>query len=203
MKKVMVSLVSMVMCLTMSAAMAEYTPSKTKDDLTHIDVQTKNVEARAEFFIRPVKENEPAYKELWDACQTEVEKMVQSGALEDYFGAIVNTDGAAVDLKKELGVKELHVYEMYPIIAGGYDEAFGAVKTEMHFPTSYNLNKKVKALIGLVTVNADHTQSVQWVAYDAAYEESASGEGHLAVEFEPETILAIQNGMALLAIVSD
>lgn len=69
----------------------------------------------------------------------------------------------------------------------------------MQFSTPYEKDEKVIVLIGLAKENQDGVQSIEWTAYEGIGVEE---QGCIQVELDPEIILAIQNGTALLAIVS-
>ena len=98
-----------------------------------------------------------------------------------------------------------YVFEYVPIIAGGYDIAYGTVTTKIWLATPYEVDEKVAVMIGMVTENADGTNTVSWKAFEGVgiAPESEEAVAGIQTELDPETVLAIQEGVALLAIVSD
>lgn len=205
MKKIVCILVALMLCLS-AVAFAESVPSKKVDDLTKVTVTGVNLPADSGFFLRLIVDNEEEYQHLVEICQKEIEKLALSESIIDYFGVVKNTNEDVVDMVTQLESETLNVYEVWPVIAGGYEEDYGAVTVEMLFSTPYEKNEKVLVLIGLVTENQDNTQNVEWVAYDGfgmdLENAGTEGWGGIQAELDPEIILAIQNGTALLAIVS-
>lgn len=205
MKKIVCLLVALLMCLS-SAAFAESVPSKTTGDLTQFEVEAENLPADAELFIRPIVENEEEYQHLVEICQNEINALMQAESITEFFGEVKDASGEAVDMAALLESETLNVYEFCPLIAGGYEESYDTVTVKMLFSTPYEKDEKVIVLIGLVTVNEDNTQSVEWIAYEGVGVELENAgleeQGCIQVELNPEIILDIQEGTALLAIVS-
>lgn len=198
MKKFACMLLALLLCLTSVAALAEYTPSKKAIDLTKVEVTAENLPADSGFFIRIVNEDETEYQKQLNICEAEVAKLAASDSVETYFG----TD---VDLKAIVAADQMNVFEFKPIIAGDYDAAYGKVTAKMLFSTPYEVGEKVAVMIGLVNENADGTITVDWNAFEGVgiAAEQIEAAGSIQVELDTETVLAIQNGIALLAVVSD
>lgn len=224
-KKLFCLMLALMLCLTSVVVLAEETadtetvteetavvavPSKTAEDMTHIEVDVENTEEDASgFFIRDVQETEEEYQTRLDACAVEIEKMAAAESFEEYFADATDFSGNAVDLDEALEVtetEELKVYECLPVIAGGYKEEFGKVNVKMLFPTPYEVGQKVMVMIGFVTINEDGTQTVQWIAYDGYGIESTVDDvtlqGCIQTILDPEIVEAIESGLALVAIVS-
>lgn len=205
MKKIVCLLVALMLCLS-SAAFAESVPSKTTGDLTKFEVETDNMADDSGFFIRPVVENEEAYQRHVEVCQTELGILMSSEAISAYFGEVTDFEGNVISLAEVLDAETLNVYEFCPLIAGEYEEHFGKVTMKMLFSTPYEKNEKVIIMIGIVTVNEDGTQTVAWTAYEGVGVEivnaSVEEQGCIQVELDPEIVLAIQEGITLLAVVS-
>lgn len=198
MKKFACMLLALLLCLTSIAALAESTPSKKTTDLTKVEVTAENLPADSGFFIRIVNEDETEYQEQLDVCNAEIAKLAAAESVEAYFG----TD---IDLKAIVAADQLNVFEFKPVIAGGYDAAYGKVTAKMLFSTPYEAGEKVAVLIGLVTENADGSTVVDWKAFEGVgvAADQVEAAGSIQVELDAETVLAIQNGIALLAVVSD
>lgn len=198
MKKFACMMLVLLLCLTSVAALAEYTPSKKAADLTKVEVTAENLPANSGFFIRIVNEDETEYRKQLDICKEEVTKLAAASSVDTYFG----TD---VDLKALVAAKQLNVFEFKPVTAGGYDAAYGKVTAKMLFSTPYEVGEKVAVLIGLVTENADGSTVVDWKAFEGVgvAADQVEAAGSIQVELDAETVLAIQNGIALLAVVSD
>ena len=56
-------------------------------------------------------------------------------------------------------------------------------------------------MIGFVTIAEDGTWTVEWIAYEGVGVADGQGSG-IQVKLDAETVLAIQNGKTLMAIVS-
>lgn len=205
MKKITCLLVALFFCLS-SMALAESVPSKTTGDLTRFEAVAESQPVDSTFFIRPVAETEVEHQERIEVCQTEISKLVVSDTIETYFGEVKDAEGNAINLKEVLETETLNVFEFCPVIAGDYEEHFGKVVVRKLFSTPYAKDEKVVVMIGLVTVNADGTQTVAWTAYEGIgveYDAQLIEEmGCIQVELDPEIVLAIQNGTALVAVVS-
>ena len=154
----------------------------------------------------PVVENDANYQTHVDTCAAEVEKLAASADVESYFGSVTDSEGNVVSLKEMLGTDTLNVYEFYPLIAGAYEEAYGKVTARMLFSTPYEKDEKVIVMIGLVTTDANGERSVQWTAYEGIglgpVEGAIESMGGIEVELDPAMVKAIQDGIALLAVVS-
>lgn len=195
MKKCVAILFSLVLCL--SVAVAESVLSKTTSDLTEVkDVVVENLPADSTFSIA-IGEKEEAVA----VANTEIAKLVEAVQTADvttYFGEITDTQGNAVSLTEALGVENVNVHELMPIEVNDYEETYGTVTMTFAVSTPYAKDEQIVVLLGLVTVNADGTQTVTWTAHDADVTE----EGTIKVDFEPEILKLIQEGTALIAIVS-
>lgn len=198
MKKFACMLLALLLCLTSVAALAEYTPSKKAIDLTKVEVTAENLPADSGFFIRIVNEDETEYQKQLSICEAEVAKLAAAENVEAYFGA-------DIDLKAIVAADQLNVFEFKSIIAGDYDAAYGKVTAKMLFSTPYEVGEKVAVMIGLVNENADGTITVDWNAFEGVgiAADQVEAAGSIQVELDAETVLAIQNGIALLAVVSD
>ena len=184
MKKLACMLLALLLCLTSVAALAEYTPSKKAADLTKVEVTAENLPADSGFFSRIVTEDETEYQKQLSICEAEVAKLAAAESVEAYVGA-------DIDLKA--------------IVVGGYEAAYGKVTARLLFSTPYGVGEKVAVLIGLVTEKADGSTVVDWKAFEGVgvVADQVEAAGSIQVELDAETVLAIQNGIALLAIVSD
>ena len=205
MKQFVSLLVVLVLCLS-AVAFAESVPSKTTGDLTKFEVECENMPADSGFFIRPVVTDEEEYQEKVEICQNEIVKLAESENVVEYFGEVKNAEGEVVDIAALLESDTLNVFEFCPAIAGEYDETYGNVNIKMLFSTPYEKDEKVIVLVGLVTEEEDGTQTVEWIAYEGVGIEIEDAEveeqGCIQVELDPEIIQAIQDGTALLAVVS-
>ena len=204
MKKFTCLVIALMLCLT-ATAFAESVPSRMTGDMTSIEVTAENMPADSGFFIQPVPTDDPVYQEKINVCTTEVEKLAGSSSVERYFGEIRDNEGNIVSLKDALGADTLNVFEFCPLIAGEYEEAYGKVTAKMLFSTPYEKAEKVIVMIGLVTVDANGNQSIQWTAYEGiglGAVGATEGMGGIQVELDSEIVKAIEEGIALLAVVS-
>lgn len=213
MKKLVCLVLVLAMCASI-AAMAESVPSKTVADLTRFEVTAENQPGDENIYLLPVNEvtmgeMQPESQELIDICQKEIEKLSASETVESYFGEVTDAEGNVVDLRMLLDAQAdetLNVFEFCPIIAGGFRKDCGKVTATMLFSTPYEEGEKVLVLIGLVTVLEDNTQEVVWQAFEGVgigvHETEEETYGGIRVELTQEIVVAIQESMALMAIVS-
>ncbi len=206
MKKMFCLAFALLLCLT-STAMAESRPSRTAHDMTMVEVDTAYPLAGSGFFIRLVEEDEIAYQTHLDACAIEVAKLAASQDVETYFGEITDYSGHPVSLRERLATDAPKVFEFWPVIAGGYDKSYGKVDAKLLFPTPYEKDEKVVVTIGRVRLDQEGNQTVEWTAYEGVGLGVQKGpvekEGAILVkQLDPEIVLAIQNEIALLAVVS-
>lgn len=213
MKKLVCLLVAMTLCLS-CVALAAAAPSKTTNDMTQTTVKPvtvkKPVEAKpvdtSDFVIYLVTEDMADYQDRLDVANKEIEKLAAAQPVETYFGELVDEAGVAIDLKAKLEAEAVNVFEFYPVMAEGYSEEFGDVTAKFLFPTPYEKDQPVVVMIGMVTVNEDETQTVVWTAFDGigveAEETGVEEIGAVEVVLDTQTVLAIQEGIALLAVVS-
>ena len=211
---------------------AVVTPSKTLDDLTVIEVEIEGgTGSETIALVPPVEEMTEEVREKYEeqvaVCNAEIEKLQEivkqeEVKVEEYFGEVKSSTGETVDLREVLGVKEdekLEVLEFCPVMATGFapieektgDETEVAevekpIKATMLFSTPYQEGEKVAVMIGIVTTLEDGTQNIDWQVFEgvgvAAKNGQAETSGAIQVELSKEIVLAIQNGTALMAVVS-
>lgn len=197
MNKLIALLAAMMLCMP-SAALTEYVPSITAGDLTSFKVISGDLPENAAVVVRPVDDTETMRQEHIDICRNEMSKLADENAVETYFGEVKDTLGNVVNMKDILETETLNVYEFCPFVVENYREAYGNVTTKMSFATLYEKAERVIVMIGLVTANADGTQSIEWVALDGVGAE----DGGVEVEFDARLMNAVQNGTAIVSIVS-
>lgn len=198
MKKFTCALMALVLCLTSVMALAEFTPSKTTNDLTQIEATAENLPEGESFIVRVIAADEEAYQEQVAACETELVKLAAAESVDTYFGE-------EVDLKAILNTETLNVYEFAPFTAEGYDVSYGNVTAQMVFSTPYEAGQKVVVMIGIVVENEDGTTTIVWKAFEGVgvAMDDVEAAGSIQVELDAETIAAVQNGTAFIAIVSE
>lgn len=198
MKKCICALLAFVLCLTSVMALAEFTPSKTANDLTRIEATAENVPEGEGFIVRVIAADEEAYQEQIAACEAELVNLAAAESVDTYFGE-------EVDLKAMLNTETLNVYEFAPFTAAGYDASYGNVTAKMLFSTPYKAGQKVVVMIGILVENEDGTTTIVWTPFEGIGIETDDLEavGSIQVELDPDTVLAVQNGTAFIAIVSE
>lgn len=205
MKKMTCLALALLLCLG-GVALAESTPSRMIDDMASIEVTAEHLPTSSGFFIKLAKTEDLAYQNKISSCLTEIDKLKASPSVESYFGELTDSQGNAVLPKEVLGTDTLNVFEFAPVIAGEYEEAYGKVTATMLFSTPYAKDEPLIIMIGLVTINADGSQSVKWTAYHGVglgpVEGAVENMGAVQVELDPTIVTAIQDGTALLAVIS-
>lgn len=179
MKKFACLLVALLLCCT-AVASAEYVPSKTVANLTQ-------VEAAGGVVLAVTDDAEKVA-----TCNNEIAKLGTTTVVE-YFANVKDAAGNAVSLKDILGTDALNVFEFVPMYAANYDETTGDVTATLQFATPYAADAQVIVMIGLV--NAD---AIEWTALEG----TVNADGAVEVVFPAALMTAIQNGTALLAVVS-
>ena len=208
MKKLVCLIVAMILCLS-CVALASAAPSKATSDMTSTttttqsETVTKPIDTTG-FVLFLVTDDMVEYQDRIDIAKAEIEKLNAAQPIEAYFGEPVDEEGNTVDLKAKLGAEAVNVFEFYPVVASGYSEEFGDVTAKLLFSTPYEKDLAVAVMVGFVTVNEDGTQTVAWHALNGVGVESDAVEAQGAIEvvFDSKTVLAIQEGIALLAVVS-
>lgn len=205
MKKIVCLLIALVLCLS-CVALAESVPSKTTGDLTKVEVVAENMPVDAGFSIRPIAADDVEHQKEVEFCQKEIATLAESASVVEYFGEVKNAAGEVVDITAMLESETLNVHEFAPFVASNYEESYGKVTAKMVFATPYAKDEKVVVLIGLVTVDENGNQHVEWIAYDGMGIElegiAVEEQGCIQVELDPEIVKAIQDGSAILAVVS-
>ena len=195
MKRV-VSLVLVLMLCVSVCAMAEYVPSKRTSDMVEIEFEGDNIPEDADLKIKLIVDEEE-YAELIEICQKEIDKLRESESIEAYFGEIKDIEGNILVLSEMLDAEVLNVFEFLPLVVENYDPSYGNIRVTFLFNTPYELDEKVIALIGIMN---EETLEMDWTALEGV---GVGEEGAVQVEFTPELFEAIQNGTAMIAIVSD
>ena len=200
MKKI-VCLVLALLCVSVMAV-AESTPSKTTADLTLIQTSAANLPEGASFTLAPVTTARaadlPDYEERVAACEAEIAKLAQSASVAEYFGTVTDSEGNEINLTEILGADALNVYEFLPLVVEGYDPAYGNVTATMEVSTPYEEGEQVVVLVGLATVAEDGTEAMAWTALPGL----GTSNGGIEVEFTPEIMVQIQEGTAMMTVVS-
>ena len=211
MKKLICTLLAMVM-MCGAAAIAEPVPSKSASDLTKYEIVINDRAVDDGSYFRNVAEDEAEFEELLTIWKEESEKLNSFEDPEEYFGEVVNgdcddaDDEPLIDIKKELECTEVNVFEFWPVTAGGFAEDVAEVDMTMLFATPYEPDEDVLVLIGLVETAEDGTAAVRWTAFEGegleADDAAPEMMGGIETEISGDMIRAIENEMALLAIVS-
>ena len=210
MKKIVCLTLALLLCLSAVALAEEVVPSKNTSDMVVVEVDpalNTNVPADSGFVVIPVLEEDEAqaaeYADNIALCREEIVKLMESAAggtdasgVEAYFGEVRDSEGNVVVLSEALSAPALNVYEFMPLVAVNYDETYGNVTLTFQFKTPYAQDEPVLVLIGLR--NAE-TGEMEWTVFEGI---GVAEEGAVQVEFTPEILRAIQDGNALLAVVS-
>lgn len=193
MNKILCFLFALMLCV--SVAVAETVPSKTTADFTEVkEVVAENLPVDAEIVFNVVVEDEA----VATVTTTEIAKLAEAADVESYFGTVTDAAGNEVSLKEMLGAETINVFEFVPVAVESYEEEYGKIAVTMSFSTPYAKDEIVIVLVGMVENDEAGNQIVTWTAFEGLVVE----EGSVKVEFDEQTMLNIQNGVALVAIVS-
>ena len=165
-----------------------------------------NLPADSGFVAFPVLEEDATqaeeYAESIALCQEEIVRLMaaaggtDASGVEAYFGTVRDSEGNEVALSEALQAQMLDVFEFMPLVVQNYDEACGDVTLTIQFKTPYEEGEPVLVLIGIQNAG---TEAMEWTAFEGA---GAGEAGAVQVTFTPEILTAIQENVALLAVVS-
>ena len=196
----MVCLVLALLLYLNAMALAEYVPSKTTGDMTQIVVFAESAPVDAAPYVIQITEAVPEYQEIIAVHEEEI-NMLAVTPVTEYFTEVKDADGNTVDLTTILNMEEPKVHEFIPVVAGNYDEAYGAVTATMYFSTPYEEDPKIVVMIGIVIIAKDGTENIDWTAYEGVAVVDSQDTG-IQVVLDAEMVLAMQNNIAVLAVVS-
>ena len=209
MKKIVCLVLAALLCLSMAALAEEAVPSKNTSDMVSVEIDpalNPNQPADSGFVAFPVLEEDATqaeeYAESIALCQEEIAKLMaaaggtDASGVEAYFGTVRDSEGNEVALSEALQAQMLDVFEFMPLVVQNYDGAYGDVTLTIQFKTPYEEGEPVLVLIGIR--NAE-TGEMEWTAFEGA---GVGEAGAVQVTFTPEILTAIQENVALLAVVS-
>lgn len=205
MKKIVCLTLALLLCLSAVAWAEEVVPSKNTSDMVSVEIDpalNPALPVDSGFVVISVLEEDEAhlaaYPEHIALCQEEIAKLMKSAAsgtdasgVEAYFGEVRDSEGNGVMLSEAL-----NVFEFMPLVVSNYDERYGNVVLTFQFKTPYAQGEPVLVLIGMQ--NAE-TEEMEWTAFEGT---GVGDAGAVQVEFTPEIMTAIQENIALLAVVS-
>ncbi len=209
MKKIVCLVLAALLCLSMAALAEEAVPSKNTSDMVSVEIDpalNPNLPADSGFVAFPVLEEDATqaeeYAESIALCQEEIVRLMaaaggtDASGVEAYFGTVRDSEGNEVALSEALQAQMLDVFEFMPLVVQNNDEAYGDVTLTIQFKTPYEEGEPVLVLIGIR--NAE-TGEMEWTAFEGA---GVGEAGAVQVTFTPEILTAIQENVALLAVVS-
>ena len=209
MKKIVCLVLAALLCLSMAALAEEAVPSKNTSDMVSVEIDpalNPNLPADSGFVAFPVLEEDATqaeeYAESIALCQEEIVRLMaaaggtDASGVEAYFGTVRDSEGNEVALSEALQAQMLDVFEFMPLVVQNYDEAYGDVTLTVQFKTPYEEGEPVLVLIGIQNAG---TEAMEWTAFEGA---GAGEAGAVQVTFTPEILTAIQENVALLAVVS-
>lgn len=209
MKKIVCLVLAALLCLSMAALAEEAVPSKNTSDMMSVEIDpalNPNLPADSGFVAFPVLEEDATqaeeYAESIALCQEEIVRLMaaaggtDASGVEAYFGTVRDSEGNEVALSEALQAQMLDVFEFMPLVVQNYDEACGDVTLTIQFKTPYEEGEPVLVLIGIQNAG---TEAMEWTAFEGA---GAGEAGAVQVTFTPEILTAIQENVALLAVVS-
>ena len=187
-------------------ATAEPVPSKTTQDMASVTgVESASGAQVGEDFVIEIIEEQTYSKSTLGVIATYTENN-QATAAGYFTQSETVTEQIAELLPEGFDASTLVMYEFAPLTAINYDPAYGDVVATMVFATKYSPEQTLVALVGIVK-GADENGDpiVEWTALKAeAVENEADPEkGCVRVYFPQELLPEIENGNAMIAILSD
>ena len=192
MKKFLCALLVLMMGIS-AMAVAEFVPSKTTSDMTTVAVVTETGVVVEDLKVVPVAVESEEHKEKVEVCNTEVQKLAQAENVVAYFGEVKDKEGNVIDIHEILESETANVFEFCPLVVEGYEPEMGKIAMTMQFSTPYEVDAAVIVVIGFVAEDG----TIAWTAYEAVVTEEG-----IQIEFDAETMVAIQEGTALMAVIS-
>lgn len=195
MKKLISLALAMLLCVS-AVAMAE--PSKSTANMTSVLDVKSEAALPAGFIIAPITDD-TATEEQAEQCKQMVQEIYEAakaGSLLKYFGDLQDYAGESIDLQKVLGTDNPVVNEIMPLIVKNYDSACGKVTVTFKFATPYQQDEPVVAVIRVLDPATGKVTQVGLMG------KGTGADGAVELEFPAEVMMAIQNGIATMAIVS-
>lgn len=193
--KKLICLVLVLLCFA-SVAAAESVPSKTTADMVTVtEIKTGTGVVASNLVIATTEDTKAV-----EACSKQIEKLVASASVVEYFGEIKDSEGNEVKIVELLNSENVTVNEFVPLVVYNYSAAYGNVTVSFTFSTPYEADKPVLVLVGITNPT---TGEIEWVALEGV---GTGVDGGISVEFTSEileAIEAIQNGTAMMAVVSE
>ena len=210
MKKMICLVLALLLCLSATALAEESVPSKNTSDMVFVEIDpalNPGIPADSGFMVIPVLEEDEAHLEAYPEhnalCQAEIAKLAEAAVsgtdasgVEAYFGEVHDSEGNVVVLSEMLSAQALNVFEFMPVVVANYDAAYENAVLTFQFKTPYAQDEPVLVLIGIQNAGSEE---MEWMAFEGV---GVGEEGKVQVEFTPEILRAIQDGNALLAVVS-
>lgn len=207
-------------------AFAENSPTlgaltQVPETVEHFLITAENLDdaAAAGMFVEMLNEfsaqyGSPEYELVIAISDEQLALLSESETPSAYFGpdgVIAAANGSVLPLTDFFGGKEPIIVEFGPVIAGGYQLAYGRVSATLLFVTPFQPDQKVVVLIGVLddeeyTVEDDLKDvPVTWYAFEGTTVEVPGVEGAygIQVHFEPEMIELVQNKDTLCAVAVD
>ena len=192
-RKLLSMMLALVLVLGLSGSAFAAVPSKTTQDMTTVGtLEVANaVEGADQVAITLPAESA--------AVVSELEKIVafvnnEGNDVVSYFGDAAREEIAAL-LPEGANVDGMEMNEFAPLALENYSEEFGDITVGFTFATQYTVGQNLVAMVGVV--NAEGT--VDWSAMAAEAQE----DGSVKVTFTQEALTSIQNGDAMIAILSE
>lgn len=179
MKKIVCLVFALLLCLSVAVAEAPVSPSSLLKVI--VDPEGPCFLPVDEAFMGPAVLN---FKRQMDLCNRELPKLAAS-TVDEYFQGI---DAHAI-----AGEGDLQVYEMYGVVASGFKAEDGDFTITIQFPTPYPAGAPVCVAIGL-----DNGETVDWTAFAG----EGTEDGSVKFVIDIDTLLAVQNGLGLIAVIS-
>ena len=211
MKKIL-CLVLALLCLS-AYAMAESVPSKNTSDMVSVEIDaTSNPDLPVDSGLvvlpcwKKMKRTRSLTRSPSRFARRKIAKLAENVAqseesaeasgVEAYFGEVHDSEGNVVVLSEALAAQTLDVFEFMPLIVENYEDTYGDVTLTFQFKTPYAEGEELLVLVG---IRNSETGEIAWTAFEGV---GIGEEGSVQVVFTPEIMDAIQNNMALLAVVS-
>ena len=187
-------------------ATAEPVPSKTTQDMASVTgVESASGAQVGEDFVIEITEEQTYSKSTLGVIATYTENNQATAA--GYFTQSETVAEQIAELLPEgFDAGTLVMYEFAPLTTINYDPAYGDVVATMVFATKYSPEQTLVALVGIVKGTDENGDPiVEWTALKAeAVENEADPEkGCVRVYFPQELLPEIENGNAMIAILSD
>lgn len=183
------TLLALALMMLVSSAFAASSPSITNKDMYKVTTTTTTPAQETDPLAGLVIRIDPET----DDAKAVLEKIKSDAAGKDSLvDAVFAEQAEAVKgLLKVEKLDEVKLIELASLIVSGYKQEMGAIQANLAFPTLFDANLPLVAMIGMI-----ENDTVAWEPLLG----TANAQGEVVLTLSPELLLKVQAGNAVIAI---